>query len=250
MNVQELLTYVEELAFKTSMFGYDKDEVDIQLDKICDEMEAIVKEKDKEIARLKNGGVIIDPAVEEDSSEESEKETASEEPIDEDADVETLRMQLASMKAKLAEAEKRAAEAEQLAAEAEERVVEAEKKAAAAEGKAAVAETKAAASAERKPVTKDEAYEQYLRNADLLCKQLSELQNKQDSIVESAKAEAEKILAKANAESLEIRGEVLKKMAEEQKQCDALVEQKGKLTESLKQITDEVNQLLKKVQAE
>ena len=30
MNMQELLTYVEELTFKTSMFGYDKDEVDIQ----------------------------------------------------------------------------------------------------------------------------------------------------------------------------------------------------------------------------
>ena len=40
MNMQELLTYVEELTFKTSMFGYDKDEVDIQLDKICDEAEA------------------------------------------------------------------------------------------------------------------------------------------------------------------------------------------------------------------
>ena len=42
MNMQELLTYVEELTFKTSMFGYDKDEVDIQLDKICDEAEAII----------------------------------------------------------------------------------------------------------------------------------------------------------------------------------------------------------------
>ena len=41
MKAQELLTYVEELVFKTSMFGYDKDEVDIQLDKICDEIEAI-----------------------------------------------------------------------------------------------------------------------------------------------------------------------------------------------------------------
>lgn len=35
------------------MFGYDKDEVDVQLDKICDEIEAIVKEKDKEIEALK-----------------------------------------------------------------------------------------------------------------------------------------------------------------------------------------------------
>ena len=45
MNMQELLTYVEELTFKTSMFGYDKDEVDIQLDKICDEAEAIILAK-------------------------------------------------------------------------------------------------------------------------------------------------------------------------------------------------------------
>ena len=53
MNMQELLTYVEELTFKTSMFGYDKDEVDIQLDKICDEAEAIVLAKEKEIEELK-----------------------------------------------------------------------------------------------------------------------------------------------------------------------------------------------------
>ena len=50
MNMQELLTYVEELTFKTSMFGYDKDEVDIQLDKICDEAEAIILAKEKEIS--------------------------------------------------------------------------------------------------------------------------------------------------------------------------------------------------------
>lgn len=59
MKAQELLTYVEELVFKTSMFGYDKDEVDVQLDKICDEIEAIVKEKDKEIEALKKGQTII-----------------------------------------------------------------------------------------------------------------------------------------------------------------------------------------------
>ena len=53
MNMQELLTYVEELTFKTSMFGYDKDEVDIQLDKICDEAEAIILAKKKEIEELK-----------------------------------------------------------------------------------------------------------------------------------------------------------------------------------------------------
>ena len=54
MNMQELLTYVEELTFKTSMFGYDKDEVDIQLDKICDEAEAIILAKEKEIEDRKS----------------------------------------------------------------------------------------------------------------------------------------------------------------------------------------------------
>ena len=57
MNMQELLTYVEELTFKTSMFGYDKDEVDIQLDKICDEAEAIILAKEKEIEELKKEGM-------------------------------------------------------------------------------------------------------------------------------------------------------------------------------------------------
>ncbi|MCD8019348.1 MAG: DivIVA domain-containing protein, partial [Clostridiales bacterium] len=59
MDTQELLTYVEELVFKTSMFGYDKDEVDIQLDKICDEVENIVKEKDREIEALRRGQPVI-----------------------------------------------------------------------------------------------------------------------------------------------------------------------------------------------
>ena len=59
MNMQELLTYVEELTFKTSMFGYDKDEVDIQLDKICDEAEAIILAKEKEIEELKKESMFI-----------------------------------------------------------------------------------------------------------------------------------------------------------------------------------------------
>ena len=59
MTLQEILTYVEELAFKNSMFGYDKDEVDIQLDKICDEVEALVNQKDKEIEELKRALTIV-----------------------------------------------------------------------------------------------------------------------------------------------------------------------------------------------
>ena len=48
-NMQEQKTNEEDLTFQTSMFGYDKDEVDIQLDKICDEAEAIILAKEKEI---------------------------------------------------------------------------------------------------------------------------------------------------------------------------------------------------------
>ena len=86
MKAQELLTYVEELVFKTSMFGYDKDEVDVQLDKICDEIEAIVKEKDKEIEALKKGQTIIisDDSVRLKKDEEPSAEAQPE--MDEDRD--------------------------------------------------------------------------------------------------------------------------------------------------------------------
>lgn len=269
MDVQELLTYVEELVFKTSMFGYDKDEVDIQLDKICDEVETIVKEKDKQIEALKSGQPFVVPDLSEMASQEEEK----------DEEKASLKQQLDAMKEQLEAAEKRAAEAEKLAEEAEERAIEAEKKAAAAEGKAAVAETKAAANAERKPVTKDEAYEQYIRNADLLCKQLADLQTKESTIVEEAQQKSQKILeeaqvqaneiiagAKAEAEQLEaeaqakvkeaesesenIRGNIQSKLAEEQKQCDELAVQKEKLVASLNGITAELQAFIKTVETE
>lgn len=269
MDVQELLTYVEELVFKTSMFGYDKDEVDIQLDKICDEVEAIVKEKDKQIEALKGGKTFVVP----DLSELANQDDAAEE----DDEIAALKQQLVVMQEQLEAAEKRAAEAEQLAAEAEERAIEAEKKAAAAEGKAAVAETKAAAQAERKPVTTDEAYQQYIRNADLLCKQLADLQTKEATIVEGAQAQADKLLEdaqvqaneiiagakteaeqmkaeaqakvkEAEAEAEKIRGEIQNKLAEEQRQCDAVTAQKKKMIASLNGITAELQDFIKKVE--
>ena len=46
MDAQELLTYIEDLTFKKSMRGYDANEVDDQLDRICDEIEAIARDKD------------------------------------------------------------------------------------------------------------------------------------------------------------------------------------------------------------
>ena len=223
MKAQELLTYVEELVFKTSMFGYDKDEVDIQLDKICDEIEAIVKAKDKEIEALKKGQTIIisDESVRLKKDEE-ESDAPQPEP-DEETEVDELKKQMEVLKKKLQEAQAQAEAAEKQAEEAEERAATAEKKAAAAEGRAAVARTKAMAEAAAKaesaaqtaaqaeanaaestkasqagaeataqagPQPRDEAYEQYIRNADLLCKQLSDIQSKQDSIIREAEEKA------------------------------------------------------------
>ena len=128
MKAQELLTYVEELVFKTSMFGYDKDEVDIQLDKICDEIEAIVKAKDKEIEALKKGQTIIisDESVRLKKDEE-ESDAPQPEP-DEETEVDELKKQMEVLKKKLQEAQAQAEAAEKQAEEAEERAATAEKK--------------------------------------------------------------------------------------------------------------------------
>ena len=98
MKAQELLTYVEELVFKTSMFGYDKDEVDVQLDKICDEIEAIVKEKDKEIEALKTGQTIIisDDSVRLKKDEEPSEEVEPE--MDEETEVSELKKQIETLR--------------------------------------------------------------------------------------------------------------------------------------------------------
>ncbi|MDO5146796.1 MAG: DivIVA domain-containing protein [Eubacteriales bacterium] len=243
MNTQELLTYVEELVFKTSMFGYDKDEVDIQLDKICDEVEAIVKEKDKQIEALKKGQSIIVPDLREAAKEEKEE-------VGEESDEEDLKREIASLKEQLNAAQKRVEEAEKQAEEAEERAIEAEKKAAAAEGKAAVAETKAAAQAAAVPPTKDEAYEQYIRNADLLCRQLSDIQNKQDTIVQEAETKAAKIIEDAEARANEIVGGIQARRSEEQQKYNELLTEKKKMITSLHDMVAEVEELLKKTEEE
>lgn len=256
MNAQELLTYVEELVFKTSMFGYDKDEVDIQLDKICDEVEAIVKEKDRQIEALKNGQpVVVDEEV---ARMEQEAETAEQDfnidaeeitadGVDEHADEEVLREQINTLTHKVKEMEKQLALAAKQVEEAEERAVEAEKKAAAAEGRAAVAESRAATQAAAAPLTKDEAYEQYIRNADLLCKQLSDIQGKEDSIVENARKEADKIIEEAEVQANEVLAGIQSRKEELQQQYEALVEQKGKMVTVLSDLTAEAETLIEKV---
>ena len=284
MKTQELLTYVEELVFKTSMFGYDKDEVDIQLDKICDEIEAIVKEKDQQIEALKKGLPVEDAGEEAPPVEVKEAEPAEvSEPkraLDMEEGDNGLRERLETMRQKLQEAEDRARLAEKQVEEAEIRAVEAEKKAAAAEGRAAVAETKAAQAAadekncgeqdSRTPQTRDEAYEQYIRNADLLCRELSSIQGKQDAILQEAETKAARITEEAEARAAQVtqeaetRAEELLKdaqtqadeilagiqdrRAEEQRGYDELMNRKKEILASLTQMQESVQELLRKAQ--
>lgn len=233
MNMQELLTYVEELTFKTSMFGYDKDEVDIQLDKICDEAEAIILAKEKEIEELKKEsktalGIaaaatgktmeelekdtqedIVETEEDEqtvtlDEAEETVQETVSNEvPISTvavaDADeaqdeIETVRAQLVAAQKKVAALEAEIAAEKEKTEKAIARAEEAEK----------------SAENNKAPETTDEAYERYMKNADLLCKQLSDLEGRQNAILDEAREQAEREREKARQDAADIIGEARK----------------------------------------
>ena len=295
MNMQELLTYVEELTFKTSMFGYDKDEVDIQLDKICDEAEAIILAKEKEIEELKKEsktalGIaaaatgktmeelekdtkedIVDTQEEAaDTAEEMQETAPNAAPVAPEAvtsadeaqdEVEALKVQLAAAKKKIEalDAEIKAEKAKTAAALA--RAESAEK---------AVAENKA-------PETTDQAYERYMKNADLLCKQLSDLEGRQNAILDEAREQAEREREKARQDAADIIGEArktaerllkdaqenkdtaieeakkihedsLRKVEEEKKQCDELAAQKAAMVSSLKKLTEDTARLMEKMQ--
>lgn len=276
MNLQELLTYVEEIAFKNSMFGYDKDEVDIQLDKICDEVEALVLQKDNEIEELKNtlarmmsqsdiqpedfaDTVVHADASKTDTAEDASQDMVSREQYDAAMDeCVQLKLALEQTQAALTAAKEEAAHSEEAA-----RLMIAEVENAQMKAKTAIADAEAAKAKlevlqaklddqenERKneveihetiqdipveeitaedvpmeasvqepsveeskeeapvetsiPATKDEAYMQYMRYADLLCKQLAEVEVKHDKIVEEANAEATKITEEANVEAAKI----------------------------------------------
>ena len=297
MNMQELLTYVEELTFKTSMFGYDKDEVDIQLDKICDEAEAIILAKEKEIEELKKEsktalGIaaaatgktmeelekdtqedIVETEEEEqtvtlDEAEETVQETVSNEvPISTvavaDADeaqdeIETVRAQLVAAQKKVAALEAEIAAEKEKTEKAIARAEEAEK------------------SAENNKET-DQAYERYMKNADLLCKQLSDLEGRQNAILDEAREQAEREREKARQDAADIIGEArktaerllkdaqenkenaieeakkihedsLRKVEEEKKQCDELSAQKAAMVNSLKKLTEDTARLMEKMQ--
>ena len=294
MNMQELLTYVEELTFKTSMFGYDKDEVDIQLDKICDEAEAIVLAKEKEIEELKKEsktalGIaaaatgktmeelekdtkedIVDPEEEDVYTEETAQEAAENEPITAEtlADADEEQDELEAAKAQLAIYQKKL---EALEAELKEERA----KAAAAVVRAEEAEK--SAEENKAPETTDQAYERYMKNADLLCKQLSDLEGRQNKILAEAREQAEKEREKARQDADDIIGEArktaerilkdaqqnkenaieeakklhedsLRKVEEEKKQCDELAAQKTAMVNSLKKLTEDTARLMEKMQ--
>ena len=300
MNMQELLTYVEELTFKTSMFGYDKDEVDIQLDKICDEAEAIILAKEKEIEELKKEsktalGIaaaatgktmeelekdtqedIVETEEEEqtvtlDEAEETVQETVSNEvPISTvavaDADeaqdeIETVRAQLVAAQKKVAALEAEIAAEKEKTEKAIARAEEAEK----------------SAENNKAPETTDQAYERYMKNADLLCKQLSDLEGGQNAILDEAREQAEREREKARQDAADIIGEArktaerllkdaqenkenaieeakkihedsLRKVEEEKKQCDELSAQKAAMVNSLKKLTEDTARLMEKMQ--
>ena len=300
MNMQELLTYVEELTFKTSMFGYDKDEVDIQLDKICDEAEAIILAKEKEIEELKKEsktalGIaaaatgktmeelekdtqedIVDAEEDEqtvtlDEAEETVQETVSNEvPISAVAvaDADEVQDEIETVKAQLVAAQKKVAALEaEIAAEKE----KTEKAIARAE------EAEKSAENNKAPETTDQAYERYMKNADLLCKQLSDLEGRQNAILDEAREQAEREREKARQDAAEIIGEArktaerllkdaqenkenaieeakkihedsLRKVEEEKKQCDELSAQKAAMVNSLKKLTEDTARLMEKMQ--
>ena len=300
MNMQELLTYVEELTFKTSMFGYDKDEVDIQLDKICDEAEAIILAKEKEIEELKKEsktalGIaaaatgktmeelekdtqedIVETEEEEqtvtlDEAEETVQETVSNEvPISAVAvaDADEVQDEIETVKAQLVAAQKKVAALEaEIAAEKE----KTEKAIARAE------EAEKSAENNKAPETTDQAYERYMKNADLLCKQLSDLEGRQNAILDEAREQAEREREKARQDAADIIGEArktaerllkdaqenkenaieeakkihedsLRKVEEEKKQCDELSAQKAAMVNSLKKLTEDTARLMEKMQ--
>ena len=305
MNMQELLTYVEELTFKTSMFGYDKDEVDIQLDKICDEAEAIILAKEKEIEELKKEsktalGIaaaatgktmeelekdtkedIVD--AEEDKEEQETEAEAAEEAAEESAPetaYKTADTPEAVTSADEEQDEIEAAKAQLAAAQKKIEALEAEIKAEKAKTAAALAraeEAQTAAEEAKVPETTDQAYERYMKNADLLCKQLSDLEGRQNAILDEAREQAEREREQARQDAADIIGEArktaerllkdaqenkdnaieeakkihedsLRKVEEEKKQCDELAAQKTAMVNSLKKLTEDTARLMEKMQ--
>ena len=154
-----------------------------------------------------------------------------------------------------------------------------ELKAEKAKTQAAVAraeEAEKAVADNKTPETTDEAYERYMKNADLLCKQLSDLEGRQNTILDEARQQAEKEREKARQEAADIVGEArrtaervikeaqenkentieeakkihedsLRKVEEEKKQVEELKAQKEAMVSSLKALTEDTARLMEKM---
>ena len=69
------------------------------------------------------------------------------------------------------------------------------------------------------PETTDQAYERYMKNADLLCKQLSDLEGRQNAILDEAREQAEREREKARQDAADIIGEARKTARKTLKRC-------------------------------
>ena len=113
-----------------------------------------------------------------------------------------------------------------------------------------------------------------MKNADLLCKQLSDLEGRQNAILDEAREQAEREREKARQDAADIIGEAaerllkdaqenkenaieeakkihedsLRKVEEEKKQCDELSAQKAAMVNSLKKLTEDTARLMEKMQ--
>ena len=173
-----------------------------------------------------------------------------------------------------------AAKAQLAAAQKKIEALEAQIKAEKAKTVAALAraqEAQTAAEEAKAPETTDQAYERYMKNADLLCKQLSDLEGRQNAILDEAREQAEREREQARQDAADIIGEArktaerllkdaqenkdnaieeakkihedsLRKVEEEKKQCDELVAQKTAMVNSLKKLTEDTARLMEKMQ--
>mgnify|MGYP000042371621 FL=1 len=206
-----------------------------------------------------------------DEAEETVQETVSNEvPISAVAvaDADEVQDEIETVKAQLVAAQKKVAALEaEIAAEKE----KTEKAIARAE------EAEKSAGNNKAPETTDQAYERYMKNADLLCKQLSDLEGRQNAILDEAREQAEREREKARQDAADIIGEArktaerllkdaqenkenaieeakkihedsLRKVEEEKKQCDELSAQKAAMVNSLKKLTEDTARLMEKMQ--
>jgi len=307
MSLNELVTYIEELTFRTTMFGYDRDEVDVQLDKINDEIMALVKEKDAQIAALKKGEVIVEEASEKQPESSKEEDTEDEITLypggifetavedERESDVDSGLDEEAFSKAgsdetfDLEDAEKRALAAEEKVRELTARIEELTEQLRQTESRAEYAEAEADEAAEKahtfaarveeleaiisagdheesggepavllvdeeteefvepervSPGSADEAYNQYMRNADLLCRQLSLIDDQKEEVLKEARTEADSIVTEARSKAETILGDA-------SQEAGTIVEEANEQAEGiLRDVEEEKERLLEEINAQ